>query len=162
VYLANGDGRENAYVLNNTTFAISQYFSWTEIARDEIQFIDLGQDSETRRLSELLDKINHVWLTDEFPKPFRIFTGEQRAIGEALEQVTPTGIVCMGYGIFLSKVVPGQNKLVDAIRQDVKDLPNTLEQTRPRLIALQHALIDLLDFLDPRFVRFPKNHRTKV
>jgi hypothetical protein len=162
VYLTKGAPREKAYVVENTTFVIAQYFSWTEITRDEIQFIDLGKDSETSKLSQLLDEINHLWLTDEFPKPFRIFAGEQRAIGEAMEQKTSKAIVCVGYGAFLAKVLPSQNKLIDAVREDVKELPNKLEEARPRLVALQHALIDLLDYLDPRFVRFPKHHRTKI
>jgi len=32
----------------------------------------------------------------------------------------------------------------------------------PRLVALHHALVDLLDFLDPSFVRFPQRNRTKL
>src|SRR5215471_12874053 len=35
-------------------------------------------------------------------------------------------------------------------------------RARPRLIAFTNALIDLLQFLDPDFVRFPKERRTKV
>jgi hypothetical protein len=29
-------------------------------------------------------------------------------------------------------------------------------------VALQNKLIELIDFLDPRFVRFPANRRSKL
>lgn len=162
VYLTGGDERERNYVIDNTTFVIAQYFAWTEITRDEIQFIDLGQDAKTRQLSQQLDEINLLWLTDEFPKPFRVFAGEQRAIGEAMEEASANGTQSVGYGAFLTKVLPINNKLIDALAADAQALPNTLDQARPRLVALQRGLIDLLDYLDPQFIRFPKGHRTKV
>jgi hypothetical protein len=162
VYLTNGDERERDYVINNTVFVISQYFSWTEITRTRIQFIDLGQDKQTSRLSRQLDVINNLWLTDGFPKPFRVFAGEQRAIGELMEKEDSKDDECVGYGAFLTKILLKKDKLVDSLRADVMSLPSTLDQARPRLTALQNALIDLLDLLDPEFVRFPRDHRSKV
>lgn len=162
VYLTGGVEREREYVVDNTAFVIAQYFSWTEITRDKIQFIDLGQDKQTSRLSQQLDELNHLWLTDEFPKSLRVFAGEQRAIGEVMEDIGLKDARCVGYGTFLTKILPTKDKLIDALRADIRALPNTLEQARPRLVALQHALIDLLDILDPQFIRFPKEHRAKV
>jgi hypothetical protein len=48
------------------------------------------------------------------------------------------------------------------LRGDVRAASAHLRAARPRLVALQHALIDLLAFLDPAFVRFPRERRTKA
>lgn len=164
VYMARGTPREKDYAIGNTVFVIAQYFAWTEITRAEIRFINLGRDRETRRLSELLDDIYRLWGTDkkDFGPSLRIFAGEQRAIGEALVAKSDKGVACMGYGEFLAEVLPKDKPLVDALAADVRALPDTLESARPRLTALQNALIDLLKLLDPKFLRFPKESRSKV
>ena len=51
LHLKNGDRRTRLYAIRNTLFVIAQYFAWTELVRREIQFIDLGTDEETRRLT---------------------------------------------------------------------------------------------------------------
>ena len=35
-------------------------------------------------------------------------------------------------------------------------------ETEARLIVVQHALIDLINFLDPEDIRIPKQYRTKI
>jgi hypothetical protein len=159
VYLTNGDQRTAAYVVDHTAFVIGQYFCWVGITRKNLQFIDRERDNETSRLTGALDEIRSLWLTDKCDKPFMVFAGEQNAIGGTLDQ---GGAECMGYGAFLSAVLPKNDKLVDALRTDVKALPETLKDARPRLVALQHALIDLLAILDPNFTRFKEKERTKV
>lgn len=74
----------------------------------------------------------------------------------------PRGLECVGYAEYLDHVTKGSDRLVEALRSDVRGLSANPSQARPRLIAIQHALIDLLQFLDPDFVRFPKERRTKV
>jgi hypothetical protein len=161
-YYVNGDERERGYVVNNTTFLFAQYFAWTEIVRQDIQFIDLGHDSETRQLRELQDRIYSLLQTDRHASPLRVFAGEQRAIGERLlvERENRTG--CMGYGAFLDRLPNGADSIVDSVRRDIAGLATTLPTARDRLVSLQHALIDLLAFLDPQFIRFPKERREKV
>jgi hypothetical protein len=84
-YLKTGGRRTKSYAIKNTLFVIAQYFAWTEIVRREIQFIDLGTDDQTRKLTELQDSIYSIWQTNVYGDPlFRIFAGEQRAIGERL------------------------------------------------------------------------------
>src|SRR6266542_3680653 len=39
---------------------------------------------------------------------------------------------------------------------------SSIEPARPRLVCLQNALIDLLNFLDESAVRFPANLRSKI
>lgn len=162
VYLVNGNDREQSYVINNTAFLAGQYLCWTELARREIQFIDLGESDKTRELLRLQDTISSLWRTDRYPPVFRIFAGEQRAIGEALIQTGARGPECMGYGAFLKTFSKGIDPLIDGLRTDVFSLSKQLDLATKRLTDLQHALIDLLRLLDPDYVRFPQDRRTKV
>jgi hypothetical protein len=162
VYLANGNDRERSYVINNTAFLTGQYLCWTELVRREIQFIDLGESNKTRELLRLQDTISRLWGTDRQPPVFRIFAGEQRAIGEALIQTGAQGAECIGYGAFLKTFIKGIDPLIDGLRTDVISLDKRLDQATERLTNLQHALIDLLGMLDPDYVRFPRDRRTKV
>jgi len=161
-YLDNGNERERSYVVENTTFLIAQYLAWTEIIRQEIQFLDLGQDDQTRQLARLQDDICSLFLTDGFGRLFRIFAGEQRAIGESMIRSGERGLECVGYATFLDGLGNSPDALLEPIRDDVRTLSVRLHEARPRLVALQNALIDLLAFLDPDFVRFPEERRWKV
>jgi hypothetical protein len=141
---------------------VGQYLCWTELVRREIQLIDLGESSKTRELLRLQDTNYSLWGTDQQPPSFRIFAGEQRAIGEALIQVSVRGPECMGYGAFLTTFEKGGNPLIDSVRADVMSLDKGLSQATERLKNLQHALIDLLKMLDPEYLRFPENRRSKA
>ncbi len=162
-YLKNVDRRTRLYAIRNTLFVIAQYFAWTELVRREIQFIDLGADEQTRKLTELQDSIYSIWQTNAYGDPlFRIFAGEQRAIGERLIREGPRGPECMGYASFLDFYKQHPDPLLCAVETDVAALGAHLRQALPRLVALQHALVDLLAFLDPSSVRFPQKNRTKL
>lgn len=161
-YLDNGDERESSYVVDNTTFLVAQYLAWTEIIRRDIQYIDLGQDELTRELARLQDDIYALFQTDQFDRMFRIFAGEQRAIGERMIREGSRGPECLGYAAFLDYITKVPDTLLEAVREDVRILSTGIRQARPRLVVLQNALIDLLGFLDPDFVRFPEIRRTKV
>ena len=91
-----------------------------------------------------------------------MFAGEQRAIGELMIREGPRPLECMGYAEFLSQVRTQEDVLLNALRADVRRLGDELSPARTRLSALQHLLIDLLASLDPKYLRFPKNRRTKV
>ena len=163
-FMIAGTQRDKDYAIANTVFVIGQYFAWTEITRTEIRFINLGADKQTRRLSHLLDEIYRLWGSDnkEYGRQFRIFAGEQRAIGEAFVDKSERGLTCIGYGEFLATVMPRGNSLVHALTADIRALPDNLVEAQPRLVAIQHALIDLLKLLDPKGLRFPKKNLTKV
>jgi hypothetical protein len=164
-YLAKGDQREQSYVVNNTVFVIAQYCAWTEIVRREIQIIDLGDDGETQRLAGLQDTMYSLWQDDrKFQNKFlRLWAGEQRALGESLIVEGPRGPECMGYGKFLRKL-KAQDPLspVSTLQSELKGMRAVTAEQRPRLVALQNALIDLLVFLDPKNVRFPVEKKAKV
>ncbi len=161
-YLKNGDERTRSYAIKNTLFVIAQYFAWTELVRREIQFIDLGADEKTRQLSALQDSIYSIWQTSNYHPLFRVFAGEQRAIGERILLKEASGTECLGYAGFLDFFDKSQDPLLHAVEADVSALGANLQQALPRLVALQHALVELLDFLDPEFVRFPQRNRTKL
>jgi hypothetical protein len=162
VYLDNGDDRTRSYVVDNTAFLIAQYFAWTEIIRRDIQYIDLGQDEQTRLLARLQDDIYSLFLTDRFDHLLRIFAGEQRAIGEKMIRDGARGPECLGYAGFLTGLLNSPDPLIEYVRHDIRDINGHLKDARPRLVALQNALIDLLTFLDPAFIRFPQERRSKV
>jgi hypothetical protein len=156
-YLANGSARERGYAIDNTVYLIAQNLCWTELARREIQFIDLGKDKQTRRLLRLQDTLYAFWGTDAHSAHLRLFAGEQRALGEAL--IAEDRPECIGYGHFLKTFTPGKNPLVDALRVEVA---SGLPQATDRLREVHHALIDLLDLLDPKHLRFPLDRRARA
>jgi hypothetical protein len=162
VYWKGGDDRTRAYAINHTVFVIAQYFAWTELIRREIQFIDLGADEETRQLAQLQHKIYAAWQTDRYKPLLRVFGGEQHAIGERMIREGPRGPQCMGFASFLDYLNCSPDPLICALKADVEALGHGFEEALPRLTELQHALIDLVLFLDPEAVRFPKKNRTKL
>jgi hypothetical protein len=162
IYLEKGDDRTRLYAVKHTLFVMTQYFAWTELIRREIQFIDLGADEETRKLAQLQHKIYSVWQTDRYSPLLRVFGGEQHAIGERMIREGPRGPQCIGYATFLDYLKSEPDPLIFALEMDVKSLGQRLEQALPRLIELQHSLIDLVVFMDPEGVRFPKKNRTKL
>lgn len=162
VYFINGKDHERDYVVNNTVFVIAQYFAWTEIIRKEIQFIDLQSSGKTKQLSELQDNIYGLWRTDSFHDLFRIWAGEQRAIGELMIEERNDHLDCVGYAGFLKKLQDHQEPLIAKLQSDVIALSENVSISYPRLTEIQHALIDILDYLDPEYVRFSKERRRKV
>jgi len=162
VHYTAGDARSRAYVIDNSAFLLAQYFAWTEIARREVRFIDLGEDGATRRLAELQDSLYGLFQSDRHGALLRVFAGEQRALGERMIVETPHGAECLGYAAFLDRLKLGADPLVEALRTDLQALGAGLDAARLRLTDLQHALIDLLDFLDPQCQRFPRQRRDKV
>ena len=161
VHYVGGAERARKYVVENTCFLIAQYFCWAELIRRDIQFIDLGTSDANLRLLRCQYQVASAWRTDRYPPPFRIFVGEQRAVGEALLQTGPRGSECMGYGAFLGQIPPGSNDLLDAIRADVRSLVEDVG-AEPRLIAIQNGLVDLLELLDPDHIRFDQDKRSKI
>ena len=161
VFLMSEKERERMYALNNTTFLVAQYACWTELIRREVQFLDLGENDRTRQILHLQDDISGILGTDFDSPELRIFAGEFRAIGEYMIEDHGKEMVCMGYGRFLVKMTSGTNTLIDAVRLDIENLQQSLEQATPRITRLQNALVDLLLMLDPRYIRFPRERRLK-
>lgn len=160
-FLVNGSDREKSYAITNTAFLFAQFFAWTEATRLEIQFIRLEDHTQTKKLSELQSNIYSILQTDRFDAVFRVFAGEQRAIGERMLVQGATGLKCMGYGEFLSNKGFPDDVLLKTLHADVASLEESHVLAFPRFVALQNALVDLIDFLDPDCLRFPPAERSK-
>jgi hypothetical protein len=163
-YLVRGRPDEAAYVVNNTLFVIAQFFAWNEIIRREVQFLDLGDQERTRALAALQDRLTHEWLTDAYGPLLRVFAGDQRAIGERLVITTARGLDCMGYADFVELITSTPERIpqLHQMRADLKELSVSEDQAPFRLVSIHRGLIDLIDFLDPSFVRFSPDLRTKL
>lgn len=162
VHISNGNVRERNYVVDSTVFRFAEYLCWSELARRELQFTDLDANENTRKFFHAQSEISSTLGTDRDGRLFRIFSGEQRAIGEALIQTGARGAECMGYGAFLKAFSVGKDPLIDSLRTDVLSLESNLDQGADRFRKLQHELIKLLNILDPKYLRFPENRRYKV
>jgi hypothetical protein len=161
-YFDGGDERERAYVIESTSYVIAQYFAWTEIVRRAMQYVDLAQDERTRGLTLLQDAIYSLFQSDRFERPLRIFSGEQRAIGERMIKEGLRGLEGIGYAEYLDLIKLRPDPIFEALRSEIRGLSQDMAKARPRLVAIQHALIDLLAFLDPYFIRSPAERRSKV
>lgn len=161
-YYHNGSDRNQNYVINNTVFLVAQFFAWTEAARIDVQFLNLENDLKTRKLSELQSKIYSLIQTDSLGPHLIFFAGEQRAIGEQMLIKMDKGYNCIGYGEFLKKDAFCNEFLFEELKNEVIKMTENIHDYRARLQKLQHALIDLLDYLDPNEVRINSNERSKI
>lgn len=162
-HFLSGTEETRNYVVNNTTYLIAQYFGWSEILRQDGLFLDLGEIEKTHRLNEIQDQISHTWLQDDQDEALRIFKGIQRVIGEEVTVNTAEGHnVCATYGLFLQLLYQEDKPFLKQLQGQVTAMLGNPEASRNRLILLQHAFVDLIDFLDPKFIRFPKERRSRL
>jgi hypothetical protein len=162
LYILQGSAREQEYAIENTVFLFAQFLGWTELIRQEIQFLDFGAEDDTRQLRQLQDGIFTQLQIGASGIGFRLFAGEQRAIGELMIVTGPSGKRCMGYAAFCCARTPGLDAWLDPLRVDVRQMASDPQPVARRLEKVQHLLIDLLRFLDPEFVRFSEVSRSKV
>jgi hypothetical protein len=161
-FYTGGSSREQEYAVENTVFLFGQFLGWTEIIRQEIQFLSLDNDDKTTKLRGLQDGIYTKLQNDTFGKGFRLFAGEQRAIGELMIDRSGGSPRCLGFAAFLTARNPALDRWMDPLRDDVKQMAADPAPFHDRLIAFQHSLIDLLEFLDPNKVLFPVSSRGKI
>ncbi len=159
--------RDKEYAIKNTLYVIAEFLGWIEILRREVQFLDLGDVEANRQLENLLTNIQETFLVDGMDLTFRLFRGEQRAIGELMlvEQDGPNGkyLECKGFAEFTMCLEDADfSKWFSKLENDIEILAIKEQGHEQRLIMLQHTLIDLIDFLDPNCIRIPKNYRSKI
>lgn len=162
VYLVGGSTNQKHYAERNTAFLIAQFFGWTEIIRQEVQFIEFAETGKTRRLSAIRDEIYGLWQTDYFADPLMIWAGEQRAIGELMIEVRGDQLTCKGYASFLKTLSDANEPLMERLGEAVLASATSQGDSHDRLLAVQHKLIDMLDVLDPDGLRFPSERRKKA
>jgi hypothetical protein len=159
---------DSLYAVQSTLYVIAEFLGWVEALRREIQFLDLGDVAASRRLSELLQHVSQAFLTDTIDLTFRLFRGEQRAIGELMlsprPAADPVRYECIGVVAFIEKLAdPPFLRWFEKLQRDIEKLATELSnKSEERLVLLQHALIDVIDFLDSDGVRLPKEYRQKI
>jgi hypothetical protein len=164
IHYVKGTTEEKEYAVNNTLFVIAQYFGWSEVIRRDIQFLDLGGTSDSQRLSHEQDDIANVFLKRELGPVLRVFRGNQRAIGELMIVTDGGAARCMGYASFVDKLRhdEGFAGWYAELRASLEQLATDPASGMERLTKLQHELVEIIDYLDPECVRFPKGRRSKV
>jgi hypothetical protein len=165
VYLIRGSAEQRAYAQRNTLFLFAQYLAWVEIVRCSVQFLELGDKQENREVVNCFSKISSVLNSDGFPDClFCIFRGDQRAIGEIMIDTAADGeLGCLGYAEFCARIDtdPSFAQWLARLSTHIEQLAEA-DTSHPRLVALQHNLIDLINLLDPESIRFPDWYRSKL
>jgi hypothetical protein len=154
------------YARHSTAFVFAEYFGWVEIIRRDIRFLDLGKHKANQQLIQLVSNISEtINISGRYGPAFRVFRSEQRAIGELMiaPGSEPGSRSCIGYVEFCRRLSEEEQfafwmeDLVGGVDHATTDMATTIG----RLLSLQHQLIDLLDFLDPKKTRFPADKRLR-
>ncbi|GAA5133919.1 hypothetical protein GCM10023320_60840 [Pseudonocardia adelaidensis] len=160
-------GRHWLYARDSTVWLFAQYFGWVEIVRREIQFVPAGEDDPNPKLEAVIGKVAHVCSTDSFGSGlFQVLRSEQRALGELViveghDAEGRTRTSCMGFAAFRAALDDPSSEIsswFSYLQEDATSVARTGIMCG-RLRHLQHALIDLVDILDPREVRFPTDRK---
>lgn len=158
---------ERNYAIQNTLYVIAEYLGWVEIMRRDIQFLDLGDIEMNRRLSKLLANINIAFGHSSLERTLQLYNGEQRAIGEIMRipQYTKDSFKyeCMGYAQFVKELNnPDFFIWFTKLKDDIDFMANEQELNLKRLVMIHSNLIDLIDFLDPDYIRIQPEKRTRI
>jgi hypothetical protein len=169
---AEASQQERDYAVRNTLYLFGQYLAWVEIIRREAQYVDPRSRENNRviveRLEHIRDRLADSHRIDD--RPLRLFRGEQRAVGELMlvPVATPVGDLprweCLGYASFVDKLTtdPKFGGWFAPLEEGIETLAKEAPQFPPRITEVQHALIDLIDVLDPEHERVPAKFRGKM
>ena len=160
-YIVNGSDEEAEYCRSSFAWLTCTYLGWVEALRHELEHLDLGDVARNAELQRTLLAVRHGFRTDhpDISCPLRIFSADQRAIGEIMRS---DGGSCLGYATFCARLgSPEFERWVSPLVRDVEFMAGHPEE-RSRLSLLQNRLVDLLDLLDPEFERYPADERTRL
>ncbi|MGS2616351.1 hypothetical protein ACVCAH_17770 [Micromonospora sp. LZ34] len=155
-YLCSGDAEEQRYARDNTVFVLAEYLGWLEIIRRDQRFWDRRALETVEPLFDAIGRTSHILATDSVTGPFRLFRGQQRAIGELMlireESPQGGGLEVMGYAAFCGKLDndPQFAKWFDRLRAEVDTVESVGHDGNTRLIRLQDNLLDLVKLLSPK------------
>ncbi|MFK0022858.1 hypothetical protein [Streptomyces sp. NPDC090798] len=156
--------RDQQYAVRSTLYVLAEYLGWVEILRRRIFFLDLGNQESNRQIVRLFTRISNVLNDDAYPdRHFRLFRSDQRAIGELVIRGDNDADSCIGYAEFCARLESdsGFAAWFASLSDSVAELAS-LPGRHPRLVDLQVALMDLIDFLDPQQERFPQKSRFRL
>jgi hypothetical protein len=162
-YLADGDESQRTYAVENTLYVVAQYFGWTEILRREIQFLSFSDSKRSRAVADRQRRVVELFQSDDgaLGRPFLIWRGEQRAIGERMIRREDGRAECLGYAGFLECRDADFRRWFTRLETELAELANS-DTPNKRLVDLQHALVDLIRELDPQRTRYADEALQKV
>jgi hypothetical protein len=159
------------YAETSTLWLIGQYLGWVEIFRREAGLV-LSGVSRGNELLRLIDEIGAIFATDEYGRALRVFRSHQSAIAEVMISEEGRGtprVKCLGYATFVKRLKEEDfARWFSNVRDDLGSMAD-MSSSRPngmagdkRVVMLQHALMDLMAFLDPEGVTGKKLARATV
>ncbi|MBM0255480.1 hypothetical protein [Micromonospora sp. 4G55] len=167
-YLHGGDPEEERYVRDNTVYVLAEYLAWLEIIRRDQRFLDIGDVEGTKEFFARIGRTRDILGTDSVEGPFRLFRGQQRAIGELVltpgESSNGAGQEVMGYATFCERLDNDARFAAwfDRLRFEVDAIEQGGIDGNQRLVQLQNRLIDLVESLDPNGDRLPRSDRDRL
>jgi hypothetical protein len=160
-YYLGGDEAQKHYAVKNTLYVIGQYLGWSEILRREIQFLSFSDSRQTRLVADRQRRIVEAFQSDDpdLGRPFLIWRGEQRAIGELMIDRDVNPAQCIGYATFLERKEPSFERWFARLEREIAEVATGPNR---RIVELQHALVDLIRELDPEATRYSHEMLRKV
>jgi hypothetical protein len=163
----NGTDSTKEYARENTLYVLADYLGWVEILRRQVRFLDLGDEVANRAWTDRLLAVRSALQSDRFSPRFRLFNGQQRAIGEIMikdEGDKDERPETEGYAGFLARQrEPEFDRWLVDLRADIDALANEPGAGHEeRLVAVQQALVELIDLLDPNNVRIQSAERRRL
>jgi hypothetical protein len=137
------------YAETSTAYLFAQYFGWVE-ARRQAVLSSGGEGARDLAVQRLLDAVLKTLRRSEGSGGFLFFTTEQRAIGELMVFRRSTGeLAVRGYAWFVARYRDDED--FRSWFTPVKlGMMLFAEGDHERLVELQHALVALVDELDPK------------
>jgi hypothetical protein len=154
------------YRLISTVYRLCAFLAWMELYRQELTFLDTGQEALNKRLELLFEKIRgdladgYMNTASDFQewRDQMIFGEEQRSIGKYMLDGDST-LTVMGYGAFLDLFEPAETapKLwwIRSAKGLFLDPEKTKDFRLTRLKSLDGHLAETIELLKKR----PKTHR---
>ncbi len=158
------------YARENTLFVLAEYLGWAEILRREVRFLDVGGEADNKVWVERLRAVRNALQHGVYSPVFQVLNGYQRAIGEVM--IVPVADPAdgsprqetMGYAAFVTRRRDDEDfaRWFARLAEDIERMSQDPGRHDQRLVALQRALVDLIEFLDPQCERLPKDERAKL
>ncbi|MFE3150685.1 MULTISPECIES: hypothetical protein [unclassified Streptomyces] len=163
-YYSRGPGPDRDYALRSTLHVMADYLGQVELLRRKVQFLDLGNREDSRAVVRHLTAISNVLNSDGYgydDPHFRVFRSNQRALGELV--ICDSSDRCLGYAEFCRRLDTDADFAgwFEPLSDGIRELASST-RPHPRLVQLQIALMDLIDFLDPDADRFPDHRRSRL
>jgi hypothetical protein len=160
-FFVHGKDTQKIYAVRHTLFVFAEFLCWMEILRQGISFLDLGDDARNRKLMKHITVIRRVMFDNQMDPLFYVVTGYQRALGEVMIRPEDPSRVrdrqCIGYAEFCFRLETDStfSRWFDDLAADIPELAKRNSVRTDRLVALEGAIVDLINFLDPDNVRYP-------